>query len=139
MHPEPDDRFRGYEVAAVADLAARVKAQFAGSTTDQLAMMGFDDRDLIDLAVGAGFTRAHLECHIDAEPTSRMDPVSFDALLDSAPNPNAPTAREAMSAVLTEPEQARFLAELRRSFDEGRVSRRMAVAYLTASRTLAGE
>lgn len=91
MSPEPDERFWGYEIGAVADLSARVKARFAGAAGDRAAMMGFDDRDLVDLAVAAGFERVHVECVIDVEPGSVMSPVSFDALLDSAPNPNAPT------------------------------------------------
>ncbi len=98
-------------------------------------MMGFDDRDLVELALGAGFQRVHVECHIDIEPGSSMTPVSFDALLGSAPNPNAPTTREAIAAALTEPEQRRFLAELRTAFDEGRATRRMAGAYLAAQLT----
>jgi SAM-dependent methyltransferase len=134
MYPEPDERFLGYDVASVADLTARVKAQFAGTPRDHQAMMGFDDRDLVDLAVGAGFPKVHVECHIDVDPASWIHPVSFDALLDSAPNPNAPTPREAIAATLTVTEQERFLAELRSAFDEGRITRRMAVAYLSAAR-----
>jgi arsenite methyltransferase len=132
MFPEPDDRFFGYEIASAADLAASVKAQFEGGRHDRLAMLGFDDRDLADLAVAAGFKRVHVECHIDVKPGSSMRPVSFDALLDSAPNPNAPTVREAVTAALTDSEQTHFLAELRRAFHEARATHRLAVAYVLA-------
>lgn len=132
MYPEADDRFWGYEVGSVADLAAKVKVQFAGASSDRTAMMGFDDRDLVDLAVTAGFERVHSECVIDVEPGSSMSPVNFEALLGSAPNPNAPSTREAIAAALTESERRRFVAELRSAFDEGRVMRRMAGAYLVA-------
>lgn len=132
MFPEPDDRMWGYEVASVADLAMRVKSQFAGRDTDREAMTGFDDRDLADLAAAAGFARVHVECRIDVEPGSVMRPVDFDALLGGAPNPNAPTLREAMAAALTEPEQQRFVTALREAFDQGRAMRRTAVAYLVA-------
>ena len=132
MFPEPDNRFWGYEITRVMDLAARVKTHFEGEGSDRLAMTGFDDRDLLDFAVDAGFKRVHVECHLDVEPGSFMGPVSFDALLGGAPNPNAPTLREAVTAALTESEQRRFLAELRHAFDEGRATRRMAGAYLVA-------
>lgn len=135
MSPEPDHLFWGYEISPVADLATKVKTQFAGEAGDRLAMMGFDDRDLVKLALGAGFQRVHVECHIDVEPGSSMTPVSFDALLDSAPNPNAPTTREAITAALTEPEQDRFLSELRVAFEERRATRRMAGAYVAAQLT----
>jgi SAM-dependent methyltransferase len=132
MFPEPDNRFWGYEISPVAELAARVKAEFVGEGSDRLAMTGFDDRDLLELAVGAGFTRVHVECHLDVEPGSFMAPVSFDALLGAAPNPNAPTLREAVTTVLSNSEQARFLDELRRAYNDGRAKRRMAGAYLVA-------
>jgi SAM-dependent methyltransferase len=132
MFPEPADRFWGYEIGPAAELAARVKAEFVGEGSDRLAMTGFDDRDLLDLAVGAGFTRVHVECHLDVEPGSFMAPVSFDALLGAAPNPNAPTLQEAVTAILSESDQARFLAELRRAYNDGRAKRRMAGAYVLA-------
>jgi ubiquinone/menaquinone biosynthesis C-methylase UbiE len=132
MFPEPDELFWGYNISAVAELARKVKTQFAADDADGLAMMGFDDRDLLELARGAGFQRVHVECHIDLEPGSPLSPVSFDALLDSAPNPNAPTTREAIAAALTESERRRFLTELRSAFEGGRATRRMAVAYVVA-------
>jgi SAM-dependent methyltransferase len=132
MFPEPHNRFWGYEITPVTDLAAKVKTQFEGEGSDRLAMTGFDDRDLLDLAVGAGFNRVHVECHLDVEPGSFMGPVSFDALLGGAPNPNAPTLREALAAALTESEQQRFLAELRHAFNDGRAMRRVAGAYAVA-------
>ena len=133
MFPEPPDRFWGYEVGSVSDLADKVKATF-----DELedpataAMMDFDDRDLVRLAEAAGFSHVHLECHIDIEPGSLMNAVSLDALLDAAPNPLAPTVRESINAALTAPEQERFLAHLERAIAEDQPIRRSAVAYLTA-------
>ncbi len=132
MFPEPADRFWGYEIGAVADLAVEVKKQFEGTDNERLAMSGFDDRDLVDLAVAAGFTRVSVECQIEVGPGSFMAPVSFDALLSSAPNPNAPTLKEAVRTALGGSDQQRFIDELRSAFDAGRAVRRMASAYLVA-------
>ena len=134
MFPESADRFWGYDVTGATDLAAKVKAVFTRSERAGAvaAMMGFDDRDLVRLAEDAGFDRIHVECHIDVEPGSLTRSVSFDALLGTAPNPNAPTAGEAITAALTEPERQRFVAELKQAFTEDRAVRRMAVAYVTA-------
>jgi hypothetical protein len=63
-----------------------------------------------------------------------MRSVTLDARLGSAPNPNAPTVGEAITATLTELEQQRFVAQLERAFTEGRPVRRMAVAYAAASK-----
>ena len=135
MYPEPEDRFYGFRVPAVSDLAARVKTGFAGGDESyREAMMGFDDRDLVRFAEDAGFETVHVECHIDLARSSLMEPVDLDALLDGAPNPNAPTMREAISAALTEEEQRRFLAELGGALAEGDSVRRMAGAYLLATK-----
>ena len=133
MFPEPSDRFWGYDVSSVAALADKVKASFDQlEAADAATMTDFDDRDLVRLAEAAGFESVHLECHIDIEPGSLMRAISFDALLDSSPNPLAPTAREAVAAALTEVEQKRFLAALDRAITEGHGIRRSAVAYLVA-------
>jgi arsenite methyltransferase len=133
MFPEPPDRFWGYEISAVVDLAEKVKVTFDELEGPATApMMDFDDRDLVHVAEAAGFERIHLECHIDIEPGSLTHATSLDALLDAAPNPLAPTVREVISAALTEPEQDRFLAHLERAIAEGEATRRSAVAYLAA-------
>jgi arsenite methyltransferase len=136
MFPEPRDRFFGYDVSAAVDLAAKVKLAFAEMEDESLAvtMMGFDDRDLVGLAEDAGFQRIHLECHVDRQPGSMLQSVSLQALLDGAPNPLAPTVREAVEACLTPVEQRRFLRELERSIVECDCVRRSAVAYLVADK-----
>ena len=135
MFPEPRDRFWGYDVSAVAELADKVKASYGGlSEPASAAMLDFDDRDLVALAEAAGFTRIHLELHVDVEAGASLDAIGIDALLDSAPNPLAPTARESIAAALTPAEQERFVAGLRRAVQEGDRLRRSAVAYLVASK-----
>jgi ubiquinone/menaquinone biosynthesis C-methylase UbiE len=133
MHPEPEGRFFGYDIAEAADLGERVAGafRFADPALTE-AMTGFDDRDLARLAEQAGFARVHVECHIDVEPGSVMRPVSFDVLLDTAPNPNAPTLREAIEATLSPAERERFLAALKDAFAAGRCRRFAAVAYVAA-------
>lgn len=132
MYPEPAGRFWGYDVASVAELAARVSAQFAGDEREREAMLGFDDRDLVQLALGAGFDRVRSQCEIAVQPQSTLRPVSFEALLGAAPNPNAATVSEAITAALNPAEQARFIAALRDAYDMRAVVGRSAVAYLSA-------
>jgi len=134
-HLEPADRFWGYEVSAVRDLADKVKASYGGlSEPASAAMMDFDDRDLVALAEAAGFGRIHLELHHDVEVGASMRAINIEALLDSAPNPLAPTARESIAAALTPDEQERFVAGLHRAVEQGDRLRRSAVAYVVASK-----
>lgn len=133
MFPESPDRFWGYEISSVADLAEKVKETFDTLEDPATApMIDFDDRDLVHLAEAAGFECIHVECHIDIDPNSPIRATSLDALLDSAPNPLAPTIRESISAALTTSEQDRFLAHLKRTIAEGAHIRRSAVAYVVA-------
>lgn len=133
MFPEPPDRFWGYDVGPVIDLAAKVKAAFeAVEDPARAAMIDFDDRDLVRLAEEAGFARIHLACHIDVEPEAFMRDLDLDVLLDRAPNPLAPTIRESIEAALTSPERDRLLDHLRRAHAEEEPLRRSAVAFLVA-------
>jgi arsenite methyltransferase len=127
---DPPGRFFGYAVDA--DLGRRVNDAFGEAASDVAAMMDFDDRDLARLAEAAGFARVHVECHLDLEPDTAWQTVSFEALLDGSPNPNARTVRAAIDAALTPPERERFIAELAREYAAGRGMRRHAAAYVTA-------
>ncbi len=135
MFPEPEGRFWGYRLAATADLLAKLSEVFAGQDPGyRQAMMGFDDRDLARLAEAAGFETVHVECHIDISSGSWAHPVDLEALLDIAPNPNAPTLREAIDATLSEAERRRFLDELGRAAAENDAVRRTAGAYMLATK-----
>jgi arsenite methyltransferase len=136
MFPEPDGRFFGYDLTSVGELVTRVHAIFtAGERSVRSAMMDFDDRDLARLAEEAGFEPVHVECHIDIERGRDDLAVSLEALLDGAPNPNAPTVREAVDAALTAPEQVQFMTALAKAFKDRRAVRRSAVAYLSATKS----
>jgi ubiquinone/menaquinone biosynthesis C-methylase UbiE len=135
MYPEAADRFWGYDVSAVSGLADKVKGKYREISDPAAAtMLDFDDRDLVRLAESAGFSRIHLECHIDVETRANMGAINVETLLDSAPNPLAPTARESIDAALTADERDVFVAHLRRAIEAGDRLRRGAVAYLAASK-----
>ena len=135
MYPEAADRFWGYDVSAVSQLADKVKRTYRAISDPAAAtMLDFDDRDLVRLAEAAGFSRIHLECHIDVEARADMGAIDIETLLDSAPNPLAPTARESIDAALSAAERDVFVAHLRRAIEAGDRLRRGAVAYLAASK-----
>lgn len=131
--PEPPGRFWGYDVAAVAELADKVRATFEDLHDPASATMtDFDAGDLVLLAEDAGFARVHCDCHIDIEPGQPPGPENVETLLDTSPNPFAPTIREAIAQALTESERERFISHLRQAHDDGRQVKRLAVAYLVA-------
>jgi ubiquinone/menaquinone biosynthesis C-methylase UbiE len=138
MFPEPDDRFWGYAIAPETALATRVKAAVA-DLEDPIyrdAMMNFNDRDLVQLAQTAGFDEVQVECHIDIGPGSVLRPIDLQELLDTAPNPTAPTIRQGIDAALTTAERERFLARLQQAVDDRDAVHRTAVAHCSQPRAV---
>jgi arsenite methyltransferase len=132
---ESADDFWGFDARPVEGLVAKLWAGENSDDPDEAAsdpMMNFGERDLFDAADDAGFEEVRVELAIEREPGSWVE--DWDALLKTAPNPNAPTVREAIDAALTPEEAARFEAHLKPLVDSGRGVRRSAFAYLRARR-----
>ncbi len=121
----------GYDLAPVQELAEKVGAAFIRTVEPAATnpMLDFDERDLIAFAEAAGFVEVELELKAEIK---RFKPRSWEGFLDSAPNPLAPTLREAMREALTPEETDRFLAHLRLAVEAGRGTYRHAFAYLWA-------
>jgi ubiquinone/menaquinone biosynthesis C-methylase UbiE len=138
MYPEPDDRLRGYDVAAVRDLADQVKAEYRRMVDPAASsMLDFDDRDLVGYAIEAGFREVHLTLQLDVVP-GQMRAASFDSFLDSAPNPLAPTLRESIHGTLKAPARQQLLDHLYEVFMTTEPIQVWAGAYLVARRAVSG-
>nr|BFE70970.1 hypothetical protein GCM10020092_042710 [Actinoplanes digitatis] len=100
------DHLFGLDLTPVADLAAKVRAQFTpGAPDGGRPMTDFDERDLLGWAREAGFTRVTLDYRAEVDVPG--PPVTdWAALKRTSPNPLAPTYGEAIEAALT-PRRAR--------------------------------
>jgi arsenite methyltransferase len=124
--------FYGYDVGAVAELAAKVNARFAAiQPPGEDPMLDFDDRDLVRLAEQAGFGEVQLDLRVSVRRTRPA--VSWEGFLRSSGNPNLPPLADLLKQALTPSELAAFAARLRPLVEAGRGADRRAVAYLTAS------
>lgn len=132
--PEPPHLFAGYDVTPVQELAQKVWDVFRRiQPMDTDPMLNFDERDLFDLAEGAGFAEIHL--NYEAELVSNdayFEITDWDIFLRSAGNPKIPTLEEAMKEALTPEEIERFSAHLRPLVENARRRGTSAVAYLWA-------
>lgn len=129
-----DDLFGlGPEPAAVADLVAKVRVRYATDPPAADPMLDFDERDLLQWAREAGFTRVSLDYRAEIDVPG--PPVTdWAALRRTAPNPLVPTYAEAIEAVLTPAERERLDSHMRGL--AGTPTRHtMATAYLTATRS----
>jgi arsenite methyltransferase len=128
-HPDPDDRFCGYDVAPVAELARRVTD--ALSVEAESTLLDFDERDLLRLAERAGFCELRLDYEARIEDGSWLH-GPWDAVLMTSGNPLAPTLGEAIDRALTPEEAERFVAHLKPLVEAGAGRRRHATAHLVA-------
>jgi arsenite methyltransferase len=131
--PEPGDRFWGYEVAPdVRDLAARLKAKYASLQPRTDPMFDFDERDLVRLAEGAGFSEIHATLEIAIGPRDRTEALEWPVFTKMAPNPTVPSFEEAVAEVLDDAEAKRLEARLRPLVECGAGTKRIAFSYLWA-------
>jgi ubiquinone/menaquinone biosynthesis C-methylase UbiE len=149
-YPEPPNRFFGYDVTPVQDLAHKLLAVYtpseASAAASMASMLDFDERDLLRYSEQAGFPEAQLDAHfeviaypealVNAPGESNAVPLnrSWDLFVRSAPNPLAPTLEEAMAAALMPAEAERFTAYLRPLVESAHFVRRMEHVYLWASK-----
>lgn len=128
--PEPPNRFGGYDVTPVVEIARKLEAlyeQIQPTGTDP--MTDFDERDLIAQAEKAGFDEVHLELQAEIQPHELGD---WSGFLNTAANPKIPTLAEAMEQALTPGEAEAFTNHMRPLVEGRQGTRRMARAYLWA-------
>jgi SAM-dependent methyltransferase len=125
----------GLDVAAVADLAAKVRLAYVGVPAEQDPMLNFDERDLLRWARAAGFTAVELDYRAEVEVPEPLPTTDWQALKKTAPNPLAPTFEEALAQTLTDQERDRFENHARAVLATGTPGRKtLATAYLRAIR-----
>jgi arsenite methyltransferase len=129
--PEPEDRWHGFDVSPVKEIAAKLARLHASGDDSAHPLVDFDERDLLEWLEGAGFSqiRLHYEVEIGRDDTSSDDWGTF---LRSSSNPLDPTHDEAMEERLTERERTMFVGHVRPLFERGERQKRSAVAYLSA-------
>jgi arsenite methyltransferase len=131
MHECGSRLFFGYDVSAVAEIAAKLNGQFAGiQPAGADPMVDFDDRDLVALAEQAGFADVRLELRVSVR--KRKPAAPWDRFLRQSGNPNLPPLGEMLQSALSPAELAAFTAHLRPLVEAGLGEDRKAGAYLTA-------
>ena len=130
--PEPPDRFAGYDVTPVMEIAQQLKDVYQRIQPPDTDPMGdFDERDLIAHAEKAGFREIHLELQIEIKPSEDAD---WSVMMNTAWNPKIPTLEEAIQEALTPAEAEKFVNHLRPLVESKQRANRSAVAYLWAVR-----
>jgi arsenite methyltransferase len=136
-YPERDEELCGFDVTPVADLKRKVDDAYERlSGGGDATLVDFDERDLIEFADRAGFREIVLEYEASvrhgAGASFDMGHASWDAFLNTAPNPLAPSLAEAIDNALTPEEAERFVAQVRPLYEAREGTNRRADAYLRA-------
>jgi arsenite methyltransferase len=131
-HPWPEDRFLGYDVGPVRELAAKVMSVYDRLQPPDDPMLDFDERDLLRHAEDAGFgdIRLTLEVTIDSHPWAGG--CTWDAFLRITGNPCIPPLGEVLNEALAPDEKERFRTHLQPLVERGEGTNRLALAYLRA-------
>jgi arsenite methyltransferase len=138
---EPINRFArttdltwaGYDLGPIADVAKKLLAIYdAIQPPGSDPMFDFDERDLLALAEGAGFSAIRLVLEAEIRP---HEPESWETFLDRRGNPRIPTIAEAIEQALLPEERERLVAHLRPLVESGSGTYRMALAFLSATKT----
>jgi arsenite methyltransferase len=134
-----NDDFWGFDAAPVRELVAKMNAYEgwdASSALEDDPMMNFGERDLLELATTAGFEEVSVELVLDRRPGSWVK--DWDAMLRTAPNPNAHTVEEIIEGALSPKEAALFESHMRPLVDGGRGVMESAFAYVRAVKHAVG-
>jgi arsenite methyltransferase len=100
----------------------------------RMPMTNFSERDLVSLAMQAGFADIHMEFHIDiGAPVSH----TWDALLDSTPFPWAPTLRTCMAEQFSAEERTLFEQVMRSEVGKGQMRTATRMAWISATKPAA--
>ncbi len=125
---EPRRReFFALDVPELQDIGEKLARVFRAAQPEDDPMLNFDERDLMELAEGAGFFPIRCELRLAVEP---LPARAWDGFLHSSGNPKLPTFAEAMEDALTEEEADRFAAYLRPRVEQGLGRWRMGHAFL---------
>jgi arsenite methyltransferase len=115
-------------------LASRWRsAQFPTTKKEVLLnpVTNFNERDIFRFAREAGFASIHLEMHVDLQPSLA---ITWEAYLDVARHPWAPTLREILTRDFSAEERQLFEQTLRPTMESGTWEQREINACLTADR-----
>jgi ubiquinone/menaquinone biosynthesis C-methylase UbiE len=115
-------------------LAHRYRASQFPSTPAALMqspITNYNERDLFRLARDAGFINIHLELHMDLRPAL---PITWEAYLDVANHPWAPTLREVLAKSFSPDEAQAFENTLRPIVEAGQSEQKQLVTYITAEK-----
>ena len=125
------DSYLGYDLRPVATVAAKLTSWYASLVPETgQPLLGFDDRDLLDLAEAAGFGQIHLELRVDVRAS--RPPCPWDRFLRMAPNPLLPPLSRALDEALDPREAGQLTAYLRPLAESGTGRRRQSLAGLAA-------
>jgi arsenite methyltransferase len=137
-HISSDDRFIGFDIAPIKEIAIKLKAVYSGlQPVETDPMLNFDERDFLLWAECAGFSAIHLQLEASIARPAHGAPLvatNWEQFIQTAWNPKIPTLQEAMQQVLTPIEQSAFTSYLRPLVEANQCSTRSAVAYLWATK-----
>jgi arsenite methyltransferase len=121
----------GYPLNGLARERDKLNALYDAIQPASDPMLDFDERDLVELAVAAGFFPVELDLQLEVVP---LDAMSWERFANTPGNPKVPSLAEAMDEALSAAERDRLVAHLQPLVERGEGVGRWANAYLRATK-----
>ncbi len=105
------------ETGPIRDLLERLSAHWETHYRQvSTAMLNFNERDLVQMCVAAGFVGVHTELYLNVGPVPAMN---WDAMMRSSGNPLIPTNGEVIAEIFSVEERNRIEKHLRPIVERG--------------------
>jgi ubiquinone/menaquinone biosynthesis C-methylase UbiE len=132
-NPAFPDRFYGYDVTPIKDIAQKVHALFESiEPWESASTTNYDEQDLFTMAERAGFTAINARTSMHSR--AHTDTLTWEQFLLLQLHPRVPTFQEAMLQALTPHEIEEFTNYLRPLVEAGQGLYRDAWMYLQATK-----
>lgn len=123
--------FLGFDIAGVKELAKKVSEVI--KRTSPSAMVDFDETDLFQHALDAGFKDVQVTLELKSQELRGV--MDWSNVKNTSPNPFAPTLAEAVAQAWTKDEAERFEAHLAKNSNrESQWANQSASAFLRAAK-----
>ena len=125
------ETFWGFPLGGLAELRDKLNALYASLQPPDDPMLDFDERDLVGLALAAGFFPVEADLELRIVP---VDATPWERFANTPGNLKVPSLAEALEEALTPAERRRVVAHLRPLVERGEGVEHRATAYLRATK-----
>jgi arsenite methyltransferase len=126
----PDKLFFGFDLSSIPEIKQKLRQVFKAAS--QTMMATYSDKDIFRMVMDAGFM--DIKMVTESFYTYRGMYQSWEAFMAIAPNPNAPTLKQAVEQVLSPEEREAFIRHVKPLVETTQVLRLSSLTFISAKK-----